>query len=781
MIKDDNRTIRKIRNCFVPLILALAMIFPAAAWAAPAAEEAEIAGEIPAAKESEFAEESETAAEIQVPFFVLGFGHREYSFPYSDEYFTGSGTEFSRDIAKASMGLLASAFREKPDSGLANQNETYLKAAGFQDIHAFGYDQSTGVDTLSGVIAHKKIGDFTLIAAAACGQGYGKEWGGNLQVGTGERHEGFQTGAQVMEQEIDAYLQEQQLEGELKLWITGFSRAAAVGNLTAADAIASGRFSDVFGYLYATPRNTRNPVAYPGIFNIVGKYDPVPQVPLESWGFGRYGTDLYTPAAETDVNYNKLYLSVNKTCFDIVGDFFRFNPELNDQIHLILEFLGELFPTSEEYVDKMQDAVMGIWQEANPDQIEPILISVFSQLEDLDARQEHSTKAFINYLEYLFAQRVADNRRSTEYRDIFWSDEQGMGANLFREHSPYIYMSWIFSDLSDEELFEGTAKTRRLSILGDVDVEVWKDDLYLEGVDRNGAYIDHWDVIKDYDIEEMTTDVFMQRAGQETRVCLPFGQNFELLFSVPERTDVIYYDVVYTPDHTYGMGETAVTAVLDAGQYRMEYSADGERTMLEAVDGNVIRQDSYPLVYSPVFIMELRSSSNEHLTVQNIFAAFVFIFFIILLLLFICLVIFIVHCIRRKKHGPYSPLYVIIPHLLLFLLFMVITRNLTEDLYMITIARVIGAAVCMLILFLLSLRGLLRNRNLPNLLITAGILGLGFVNCLLYQKSSLVSASGVRAVLYFAAMIVLFVAASLTFRIGRKKKEFPASENETAQ
>ena len=68
----------------------------------------------------------------------------------------------------------------------------------------------------------------------------------------------------------------------------------------AAEMIESGEFDDVYAYLFGVPRTTTQPVRYKGVFNICGQYDPVPSVPLQSWGYARYGTDLYTPAQEAD-------------------------------------------------------------------------------------------------------------------------------------------------------------------------------------------------------------------------------------------------------------------------------------------------------------------------------------------------------------------------------------------------------------------------------------------------------------------------------------------------
>ena len=75
----------------------------------------------------------------------------------------------------------------------------------------------------------------------------------------------------------------------------------------------------------------------------------------------------------------------------------------------------------------------------------------------------------------------------------------------------------------------------------------------------------------------------------------------------------------------------------------------------------------------------------------------------------------------------------------------------------------------MLVLFLLALRGFIRRRNVPNLIITLSILGLGIVNCFWYQKSLLVSSSALNFVIYGLCIAGLAALACSTFF--RKKKE----------
>ncbi|MBQ9031299.1 MAG: hypothetical protein IJ106_07595 [Parasporobacterium sp.] len=697
---------------------------------------------------------------ITVPFYSAGMWDMKWDFPYSDDYFLGSSDVFSRDLAKASLGLTISAFREEVASDILNQYETYLGTAGFTDIYSFGYDQPTSTETLSGVIASKKINDFTLIAVSPCGQGYGKEWGSNFYLGDGERHAGFDHGARILEQEIDSYLEAHHLSGKLKLWISSFSRGSAVSNLAAADLTESGQFEDVYAYLYAVPRTTKKEVGYVNIINICGAFDPVTQIPLESWGYFRNGWDLYLPAAETDADYESLINHVNDVTMTAAHDYFRNNPEWNYQIHLILEFLGEMFPTTEEYAEKLQEEIVSLWTEANPDQIFQILSAVFTSLDDLDLRQEYSRDVIISYLQYLAALRMQDTRGSSEQRDIAWASDQGMGANLMREHMPYIYLSWIFSDLPDDQLFEGSFATQRLAIIGDVDVEIWQGDQFLNRIDQNGK----WTAGEDY------RSVFAERSGLETMVFLPANDDFQVRIITRNPTGFSFRsDTCYLPS-TYGASNGYHVVLATPGTYELDFfKYQDEPGDLSALEGTILSDTVSDREYSPTLTMQLQTESDHHLTVTTILAGMTGFSLLFLLFLLVCLIIAIVHAVRKKVHGPYSPLYVIIPHCLVLLLFVWLTIYFTKTLYMIRYARMGFAAASGLVLLLLALRGLIRNRNLPNVLITMGMLGSSALNVLLYQPSQIAGAGTGINVLYCVIMAGLTALASSTFWIGRRK------------
>ncbi|MFR1639336.1 MAG: lipase family protein, partial [Eggerthellaceae bacterium] len=120
-------------------------------------------------------------------------------------------------------------------------------------------------------------------------------------------HHGFETVESEVESALDQYAREVGADPQrTRILITGHSRGGAIANLLAARlddrsgtpaeiAPASG----VYAYTFAAPGSTREAdcqnAAYGNVFNIVNEADIVPQLPLSTWGYGRYGTTVSLP------------------------------------------------------------------------------------------------------------------------------------------------------------------------------------------------------------------------------------------------------------------------------------------------------------------------------------------------------------------------------------------------------------------------------------------------------------------------------------------------------
>lgn len=699
--------------------------------------------------------------QITFPFLDTAAYVYDWSFPYSDDFFRRPSDRFSRTMARGALGLAASAFRcEKDVSDL--QYETYLREAGFTDLESFGYDQPTTRDSLSGIIGSRKIDDFTVIAAVTCGQGYGNEWCGNLMVGGGDVHEGFSNASQLLQEHLSDYIRENKIHGKKKLWLAGMSRAAAIANLTAADAVASGDYKDVYAYLFGVPRVTKKPSSYPGIYNICGQFDPVTDVPLESWGFRRNGADLFTPAQEMDSDFTRLATAAGEVGDELNGDRFRNNPEVNFQLHLIMEFMGDLFPTNREYADRFQGLVMDAWEGHTPEQIFEILAVAVSRLDAVSARESTATSVLSDYLAMLAGQHTRANQR--QVIDGSWDPDMPMDANIFLEHRPSTYIKWLFTKEADAELLRSAGTSRRVTITGQVDAEIWQGASLLETI----SYEEETSrtVTSEDGNGRILPLPFLMRSGAELVVNIPDDESYRLVLKAKDKVAVTVSDVFFRGERLDGQPGRMYISRLEKGSYDLEIAPGLQLADLRDSEGGDVAAIQQEFHYSPLKVMEaeVNAGVSSYMTITSwLFVIFLLVLLLMLLLL-VCFIIFLVHFVRRRRgHGPFSSWYVIVPHILFTMILMGVTMLTAYYLSTIETAQSVTAAAAVLSVFLLALRGTIRRRDLLNMLISAGLLLLVILTYLFYGRIPHDIYTTVNAVTYFVIMGILILAAVLTF------------------
>ncbi|MCM1113855.1 MAG: VWA domain-containing protein, partial [Muribaculum sp.] len=245
---------------------------------------------------------------------------------YDDTYFKTSSYEHNQRLATMSLCLELSAWGSEGEVEYPKKMknaEALLNELGF-----IGFDQNytefaeEGVigkptkDSVGVVAAHKPLRfdgkEYTLIALAVRGGGYEREWASNFTMGEDGHHAGFSQARDIVVAFLQNYIKEQGISGDLKIWITGYSRAAATANMVAG-AIDSGavdlagcrlELKDLFAYTFETPAGVVDPDAknarYSNIFNVINRNDPVPLVAPKEWHFTRYGEDKVIPSPETD-------------------------------------------------------------------------------------------------------------------------------------------------------------------------------------------------------------------------------------------------------------------------------------------------------------------------------------------------------------------------------------------------------------------------------------------------------------------------------------------------
>lgn len=296
--------------------------------------------------------------------FLFGSGSTwsdgaKYTYRYSDNLFDGNSSEYCHDLALMSMVLEAACC--VPDGGwkmnasgeMVKSGEDYsgkipinaeklFDNIGFDKRKYYGYDSRPGYETIACTVAAKNIGkkDTTVIAVAVRGAGYETEWAGNFNIGINSvAHQGFNNAKTAVLDAVEdfVYRNKDGFENNVKIWITGYSRAAATANLVAAELNkgVSSKYSyisdlnftknQIYCYSFETPQNTTdknaNSSEYNNIFSIVNPIDPVPKVAPSSDGFNfrRYGVTYYLPCAETYADYGKIKAQMNKVYNRIYG------------------------------------------------------------------------------------------------------------------------------------------------------------------------------------------------------------------------------------------------------------------------------------------------------------------------------------------------------------------------------------------------------------------------------------------------------------------------------
>jgi len=387
-----------------------------------------------------------------------GSGDRDYeeTYYYDDTYFLNSSYVYNESLATMSLcfAMASGGSKEKTYAFKSDNAKDLLTQTGFLQFDTnYWYTVKPTTDSIGVVAANKKIKvnkkDYTLIAVGVRGSGYEQEWASNFTMGKSGQHQGFNEAKDNVLAFIEKYILDKNISGNIKLWITGYSRAGATANLVAG-AIDGGQtfkncslnLSDLYAYTFGTPRGavavdaTKNPV-YKNIFNIINPNDPVPKVAPSFFKFKRYGVDKILPCAATDENYsdrqNKMLRiyntleSVDKpycvddfTMKEIALEFdyteFAFTPSITDSKRsnctqsvfldrLITILAKEQFRSRSKYVDEFQEGIREVFKVLE------------GKKEDVDGKQGDKWAKFMELFENKLKSNIDELIISTKYVD----------------------------------------------------------------------------------------------------------------------------------------------------------------------------------------------------------------------------------------------------------------------------------------------------------------------------------------------------------------------------
>lgn len=183
-----------------------------------------------------------------------------------------------------------------------------------------------------------------------------KEWYSNFQIGENTEHAGFSAASDYVMKYTENYLKKYNLKKEsTAVQITGHSRGGAVANICAKRMLQSTDYRYVCAYTFACPNTTtssdaQNPL-YNNIYNIINPEDFICCIPLSSWGYKRYGKDLYLPQKGSE-NYYDLYRSMQDKFFETTQSSHRGYPDGDRDVKRFIRALSEISPTVSDYYQK---------------------------------------------------------------------------------------------------------------------------------------------------------------------------------------------------------------------------------------------------------------------------------------------------------------------------------------------------------------------------------------------------------------------------------------------
>ncbi len=248
----------------------------------------------------------------------------EFKVDYSD-FFTMSNTTYHKDLSVLASVYATAAYHGNMNitTGAAGSGEItdIFELYGLDDIRDYSLSSDFTDDDISEVIIGHRLVEYKgekkdiIVTAVRGTNGTIEEWSSNFDVGADTdgywdrnnpywrnktNHKGFDVTANRIYDYIQSYINNYVNTGAEKvMYIMGHSRGAAVANILGSLYENKSNY-ETYVYTFATPNNTTNVNAssYKTIFNVVNSDDIIPQLPLKSWGFDKYGKTYSISIAE---------------------------------------------------------------------------------------------------------------------------------------------------------------------------------------------------------------------------------------------------------------------------------------------------------------------------------------------------------------------------------------------------------------------------------------------------------------------------------------------------
>lgn len=314
-----------------------------------------------------------------------------YPYQYKDEWFSGNAFEYNHNLAILALNISLASFNTFGKTNRDGNVRKMLNECGFE-VTPYGYE-TEGYDTAAVEMGKKIITlngeSFTVVIAAIRSGNYGMEWGGNMRIGTGETHLGFDLGKEVVLNYINSYFAENPITGRVKLLVPGYSRGGSIANLVGAElddgsyveSISGENYiskinldaKDTYVFTFEAPQVTKksgtDAAIYGNIFNIINPNDYVPRFVMSEWGYDNYGVDYYLPSADNCENYSEHYENARRVFNSMMSEsgkkfdsnFYseKDSRSVGAMLDSLLVRLGnEVFGGLQTYVTKYEDIIV---------------------------------------------------------------------------------------------------------------------------------------------------------------------------------------------------------------------------------------------------------------------------------------------------------------------------------------------------------------------------------------------------------------------------------------
>ena len=538
--------------------------------------------EIPAMTDRTYVAEASDYFEGYVSFnYRISYNDKEGTSEvyYTDDFFSKSNSKYNHELATTSLGM-----------AMAGMNNEYISAfltrCGFSEdsivqSERYGENNKEDEDKVAYTFASKQINGETIIAVSLRGGDYGYEWGSNGRVGESGivlgYHYGFNKAADDVITNLKNYSDD--LNDSI-IWITGYSRSAAVANCVSEKLEKNGdvKKTNLYCYDFATPRTVTEEQAnnnVQGIFNIVNPLDLVPNVPLNSstwisyktksytleiqkpWDYTRHGTTLELPSAFLDAKYGAKLKEMESIFLSITNNeraYIRFN---GMALQYLLDVLAATTQSEQNYVRGLQDSV-----------IVPVLEKYMGK-RGTDKGMLEDNELF-QVLSCIPGFKLLLEKKYT-YKDL----------SLMKQHWPETYLAWMMTRYEPKE----ACPIKAIITQCPVDVEVY---------DSDGVLVAH--IVNDVVDEsyEGRLEAYVDEAGAKT-VFMPTDAEYTVSLTATDGGEMTYSVIEFSEDKEVRRKVMTESISLEngkefTGKVNGELNTDAENYALES-NGEIITPD----------------------------------------------------------------------------------------------------------------------------------------------------------------------------------------------